>query len=182
MIIDALFEVLPRPVSPIEIGNDADWVKVFRRVGTRLPEDYVQFVKTYGTGVINGFNWIYNPFAENENFNLVEQIPIVLSSFRELKREWPQSFPFPLFFEPDGLLPWGGTIDGDCFFWKTSGLIDHWPVVVAPRHDDEPELHDMPMARFLADVLAGHRKSKAFPTDYSPAGGHQFTPVKDPKP
>lgn len=177
MIIDALFDVLPRPELAIETGDDQGWLRVFRRVGTRLPEDYVQFIRAYGTGIINGYNWAYNPFAENENLNLIEQIPYVLSSFRALKSEHSKDFPFPLYFEPGGLLPWGGTIDGDFFFWETSQQIDHWPVVVIRRHDDSPERHDLPMSRFLAEVLAGRLKSAVFPDAYHGMGGPRFEPA-----
>lgn len=92
-------------------------------------------------------------------------------------RRTPGQFPFPLYFEPNGLLPWGGSIDGDFFFWETSELIDRWPVVVIRRHSEEPERHDMPMTRFLAGVLGGQLKSPVFPVDYRSIGGPRFEPT-----
>ena len=177
MIIDALFDVLPRPELARETGDDQGWLQVFRRVGTRLPEDYVQFIKAYGTGIINGYNCVFNPFARNENLNLVEQIPYILSSFRELRSERPQEFSVALYFEPGGLLPWGSTIDGHFFFWETNEQIDHWPVVVVRRHDDKLERHNLPMSRFLAEVLAGRLKSTVFPDDYPGMDGPRFEPA-----
>ncbi len=177
MIIDALFDVLPRPAAPIEVGDEHGWLRVFRRMGTRLPEDYVQFIKAYGTGIIDEFCWVCNPFSQNENLSLLEQVPAILSSFRVLKAEHPQYFSVPLYFEPNGLLPWGGTIDGDVFCWETSESIDHWPVVVVPRDEDDVELHGHPMTVFLAKVLTGSIKSAAFPDGFPGPSGPRFEPV-----
>jgi hypothetical protein len=131
-------------------------------VGTRLPIDYVYFISSYGSGSINNFLCVFNPFSSNRYINLVSQIPAVLSALRELREKFPQDFPYPLYFEPDGILPWGGSDDGDNYFWLTKGSPDKWPVVTVPRHA-EVELFDMPMSIFIARALSGQLQSGAIP-------------------
>ena len=176
MIIDALFDVLPRPAAALEAGDDQGWLRVFQRLGTRLPEDFVQYIRGYGTGVINDYLAIYNPFAENPNLNLIEQLPYILSSFRTVRSEAPQDCPYPLYFEPNGLLPWGAT-DAESLFWETSGDADRWPVVIVRRNDPNHERHEMPMSRFLAEGLGGRLSSVIFPARNMPSGGPRFEPA-----
>ena len=164
MKLEFLSDLLPKPASPVDPGADMKgWVRVFERLGTRLPEDYVKFINAYGTGAINEFLWVYNPFSQNVHLNLQERIGPVLSGLRALKSEFPEQFPHPLYFEPGGLLPWGVTDNGDELFWETSELVDHWPVIVIGRHEYEAERHEMTMTRFLADGLAGRLTSLIFP-------------------
>lgn len=43
--------------------NNAGWSKIETKLGTSLPEDYKNFIKTYGTGGIDNFIWILTPFC-----------------------------------------------------------------------------------------------------------------------
>jgi hypothetical protein len=71
MVIDALIPVLPPPTAPREIGATIAWGNVHRRLGAVLPEDYIQFIKRYGTGEIGGWLTVLNPFAQNPYQNLL---------------------------------------------------------------------------------------------------------------
>jgi hypothetical protein len=163
MDIDELYEILPRPLKPLETGSDEDWLRVAEQMGTRLPIDYVYFISSYGTGRINDFVGVSNPFSGNRNMNLIWQMSAVLSGLRELREHHPAYYPYPLYFEPGGLLPWGASDDGDYYCWLTKGSPDKWPVVTVPRHADV-EYFDMPMCLFLARAMKGQITSGAIPT------------------
>src|SRR5213080_939730 len=122
MLIDSLAAILPQPPDPREMGSFAAWGDVHNRIGEVLPEDYIQFIKRYGTGVIDGWLHVLNPFAANPHLNLLSSAWRFLDALRTIKTEFPDSIPFPLYFEPGGLLPWGNSIDGDIFCWRTAGL------------------------------------------------------------
>ncbi len=162
MLIDALLRILPPPLHPVETGDEAGWLAVSSALGVRPPEDYVFFIKLYGTGAIDDFLHVYNPFARNANLNLLANIGRDLFGLRELKAESPSYYPFPIYFEPGGVLPWGVSIDGDLYCWRTTGLTGRWTTTVIPRHSG---VEDFPvgMAVFLASLLSGSLASSAFP-------------------
>lgn len=163
-----LYLVLPRPRSPVETGNDELWLQVAEKVGTHLPVDYVYFINSYGTGSINDFLTVLNPFSAHTYLNLIDQIPRILSGLRESREQFPEDYPYPLYFEPGGLLPWGLSIDGDIYCWLTKGNSpDLWDVVVVPRQGINLELFEMTMAKFLAGALRSQIDSEAIPTDFS---------------
>lgn len=175
MIIDELYSVLPRPDRPIDTGTENDWMAVNRALGLRPPEDYVYFIKSYGTGAINDFLWVLNPFATNPNLNLLREVPSLLFGLRELREKYPDDFPYPLYFEPGGLLPWGTSIDGDIFCWLTRGVTGRWTTVTIPRHSTV-EHFDGPMTTFLALAITGRLQSEAIPNGFASAEP-RFTPA-----
>ncbi len=176
MDIDELYDALPRPQSPFETGSEEAWLRAAGQLGSRPPIDYVYFINSYGTGRINKFLWVFNPFAGNRSLNLVAQMPLILGSIRESRAECPEDYPYPLYFEPGGILPWGVSDDGDYYFWLTGGSPDQWTVVTVPRHA-EVEWFNLPMSLFIARALKGQLKSGAIPEYFAeeavfiPTGG-----------
>jgi hypothetical protein len=164
MLLDALAAVLPPPAQPRETGSTAAWGAVHARLGVVLPEDYIQFIKRYGTGVVAGWLTVLNPFAKDEHLNLLHAGFEFLGALRELKSEYPETVPFPLHYEPDGLLPWGVSIDGDIFCWRTTGLSGHWTTVVIGRHTD-PEAFPLAFSPFLRGILTNELETLACPRD-----------------
>ena len=174
MVIDELFRLLPRPAKPSEQGTAAAWGAVTSKLGGPLPTDYMQFIDHYGSGTINGFLTVFNPFSANPNVNLLDQAFVQLSALRELRTNFPNEFVFPLFFEPGGLLPWAASDDGDVICWSTDGVSGAWEVVTVPR-SDSPERFKLSMAQFLAQGLTGRVKSSALPPHFA-SGAGSFEP------
>jgi hypothetical protein len=84
-----------------------------------------------------------------------------------LREQFPEDYPYPLYFEPGGLLPWGISEDGDYYYcWLTRGLPDKWPVITVPRHADV-ELFEMTMVKFIEGALLGEIESGAIPSYFS---------------
>ncbi|NDZ19001.1 hypothetical protein C7T35_38050 [Variovorax sp. WS11] len=174
MLIDELFSLLPRPAQPREQGTAAKWGTVTSKLGGPLPTDYMQFVDHYGSGTINGFLTVFNPFSSNPHVNLLDQVFVQLSALRELRTNFPNEFELPLFFEPGGLLPWAASDDGDVFCWSTVGESGAWEVVTVPR-SDSPERFKLSMSQFLARGLTGQVKSSAL-SPYFASGTGSFEP------
>ena len=164
MLLDKLTSSLPPPANPKETGSNAAWGEVTKRFGDVLPTDYMFFIQRYGTGEIGGWLTVLNPFAENAHLNLFIYGFQLLAALRQIKTEFPKDLPYPLFYEPSGLLPWGISIDGDIFCWRTDGLSGNWPVVVIGRHTS-PEEFQMPFSQFLHGVLTKELKTLACPED-----------------
>lgn len=173
MLIDSLLPILIPPPSPVETGSEDEWLEVNQLIGVRPPEDFVCFVRIFGTGTINHFLTVLNPFAANPNLNLLHQIPVILATLRTLKEQFPPDYPFPLFYEPGGFLPWGISDDGDLFGWATTGLTGCWSTIVLPD-TGTPEYYSLPFSQFLLAVLTGSVRSAGFPV---PLHVPEFTPL-----
>jgi hypothetical protein len=167
MVIDPLLTILRPPSAPQDPGTARRWGDVGRRIGEVLPGDYMKFVELYGTGTIAEWLTVLNPFAANRHQNLFVAGFEFMAALREIKREFPEEVPFPLFYEPQGLLPWGVSIDGDIFCWSTTGLSGNWTVVVIGRHTGNEEFR-MPMTQFLFEALSKKIKPRCFPSDLEP--------------
>ncbi|RYD81684.1 MAG: hypothetical protein EOP84_10590 [Verrucomicrobiaceae bacterium] len=127
----------------------------------------MKFIELYGTGIIADWLMVLNPFTANRHQNLFIAGFELLASLREQKAASPDSVPYPLFYEPGGLLPWGISIDSDIFCWSTRGLSAYWTVTVIGRHTKNEEFR-MQMTQFLFKALCGKIEPQCFPDDLEP--------------
>jgi hypothetical protein len=164
VILKRLQALMPPPRDPVDPGKPGGWAGVWRAVGTRLPEDFVEFIDTYGSGEVCHWMNVHNPFSSAETEAFVPHMLAALGAFRVLKESDPNAIPYPIHFEPQGLIPWGTSIDGDEFCWLAKGLPSEWPVVVICRHA-APEKYEVGMGAFLEKALAGTLESAAWPED-----------------
>ena len=174
MIFDELTSVLPRPTNPVETASTERWGEIVDAIGFALPVDYTRFIESYGSGSINRFIHVFNPFSANLHINLLQQLTRVLASLRALKEEFPEEIPFPLLYEPGGLMPWALTDNGDIFCWRTQGVSGQWSTVVVERSSGCPEFK-MPMSRFLGQALRGTLDASVFPRSFA-TQAPTFTP------
>ena len=168
MIVDELTEILAVPTNPTESGMGQNWARITSYFGKTLPGDYMAFVDRYGSGEIGGWLTVLNPFSRNSNLSLIDQFFSMLAAISVIKSDFPDTCPYPLMFEPGGLMPWGFSIDGDIFCWLTDGLSGKWRIVVMGRHS-QPEEFDGPMSRFIKRCICGEISPLAIPEDWSTA-------------
>jgi hypothetical protein len=165
MTLETLVSIAPPPGEPHEVGSNEGWLEVNRALGTDLPADYKKFIELYGTGVLGGFLWIYNPFSKDHNQNLLVRIPEDLNIWRSMRAKYGESeCPYPLYPEPNGILPWGHIDTGSELFWQTNGEPDEWTVVVNEARGPEFEGFNQSMSGFLASLLMGDISSDVLPT------------------
>ena len=174
MIIDELKAVLPINKEVTSKKASHDWASITTLFGKPLPGDYVSLIENYGSGEIGGWLTVFNPFDSNPNISLTKQSFGLLSSISLLKEEFPETCPYPLMFEPGGLLPWGMSIDGDIYCWATNGVSGKWSIVIIGRHS-EPEEFPLPMCRFIAQAITGEITPLTVPTEW-PQTPVTFTP------
>ena len=174
MSIERLINVLTPPSSPLEIPSEDEWRK-FQLESTKLPGDYIEFIRKFGTGCIDDFIWIFNPSSKNEDLNLQNQIVKQLDALRGLGFGG-EPIPFSLFPDRGGLLPFGVTDNGDVLFWKTKGDPSAWSIVIGESRSSNYEEYNLGISDFLAAILAAEIASAIFPTDF-PSNYPKFIPI-----
>ncbi|MBK9941442.1 MAG: SMI1/KNR4 family protein [Kouleothrix sp.] len=156
MSIQELVTVLTPPNVPIETGNSDSWPSIEKALETPLPSDYKEYINTFGTGIIGYLIRVLNPFSSRPLFALFFQVNEIISTRKWYKAKFGDDWcPYPLYPEPDGLLPWANTIDGDALFWYTRGRPETWPIVVAEVKSKDFEVFDLPTTSFLRQVITG---------------------------
>ena len=166
MSVDALLRVIQPTTETVETPERHAWQGVEARIGTALPDDYKAFIERLGTGRIDDFLWVFNPFSDNTHLNLVEQIAPQLENLRVLEKEFNERLPYALFPDPGGLLPFASTDNGDVLFWRTVGTPNHWTVVVNEARAPEYEEFASNMTDFLFNILTRTTVCKTFPEDF----------------
>lgn len=168
MDIEQFQEIFPVPSQPVEAAESGKWHTFEDELSVQFPGDYKRFIELYGTGCIGMFVWIFNPFSDNENLNLMKQIDSQTEQYRQARSELGEKYcPFPIFPEPAGLLPCGVTDNGDVFFWlMASDNPDDWQVVINETRSPEFETHSKQLTEFLAGVVTGEIESQIIPHDF----------------
>ena len=165
MAINHLVNLLIPPRNPPDLPPGDGWATLEARMKVSLPEDYKDFIRSYGSGRISNFIWIFNPFSGNENLNLERQIDVQSKVLAELA-SYGEVIPYALFPKPGGLLPFGITDNGDVLFWVIDNTPDEWPVVVNGARTPTWERFDLSMSEFLASVLNRQIAVSIFPGNF----------------
>lgn len=164
--LEELKSMLPIPANPVE--NIVDWENVEQKLGTKLPEDYKQFINTYGSGSLGEFMMLLNPTSQNKYLNTFKKME-AMSDFDHKQREFSNiddTYPIPLYPNSGGILIWGITDNGEELYWLTTGEPDNWKIIYNSTRDGEFETYDESVTSFLTKVVKGTIKSKFFPEDW----------------
>ena len=176
MGIDSLKTILSPPVDPQEVALTDDWEAIEKQLSTPLPKDYKAFVRAYGTGTINHFIVVYNPFSRNKFVRLVERGQRLLQSLATLISDFPEYYPHVVYPAPGGLLPFAGTDNGDVFYWQTIGTPEKWTVRVLESRG--PDYYDFAgqMTDFLESLLTKSIQCDVLPQSF-PFDRPVFEPI-----
>jgi hypothetical protein len=175
MSIEALLKTVPAPHAAFE-AFAGPWEPIEAELGTSLPQDYKDFARIYGRGYFMEFLGINIPRSKNPNTRFEVQVRRVCESFADWRDD---ELPYPLWPHPEGLVPFGGTDDGDSLFWLARGAPDDWRVVVWDRGMQEFEALDCGLTDFLAGLATGRVAPKEFPDDLLPCD-RLFQPSQGP--
>lgn len=165
-VIQAIRELEPPPVTTFEIGTPAAWREVERKLGLCLPPDYVALTDTYGSGMWDGGELVVlNPFTAEFCRNLVKQCgPIqqgnstAIEAERETRKqvqELGQVYPYPIYPESGGLIPWAYTGNGGNLFWVSQGEPQSWPTAFFRDRSDEFEVIKLSVTEIILGILNG---------------------------
>jgi hypothetical protein len=170
MGIAQLLKVLPAPKRPVWAPRPQDWARIEKETGINIPRDYVTLVTNYGAGCIDGFVWLFSPVIKNPHINLVVQL-LNRTETERRGRELGLPVPYPLHPQPDCLVPWACTDNGDTLFWLGRGMTHH---VIVREFRGGWEEFDMRIIEFLVRALKGGIEVDAFPDDWR-STPHKFT-------
>lgn len=173
MDIHQLARIVPPPRNPQETGTPKTWEKTEKRLGLQLPPDYKTLIDSYGSGSIDDFIMVYNPFAQNEYLNLFFALDALHQADRQTQLladpVWTAVQPFELYPAPEGLLPWGGTTNlEDTFFWQIKGPPETWETVFYNLRSGEYEVWKFPLTEFLYRLFTQQVELVLLPDDYPP--------------
>ncbi|MGZ3424633.1 MAG: SMI1/KNR4 family protein [Polyangiales bacterium] len=127
-----------------------------KALGTSLPGEYRAIVELYGAGAFLDFTRVAGPSW------IVSEGMKVLEGERSLRARFPQQYPYPLWPEPGGLLPFGTTDNGNRLFFETKGAPDAWRVIVWAPRDEEHDVFPSLQA-FLIGWMTWKKKVSTFP-------------------
>lgn len=168
MSVSDVARLITPPNNPNEAPQQRDWSNIEAALATSLPEDYKEFINLFGTGKIDNFLWIFNPFSQNENINLATKVHVQLTALFELQA-YGEVLPYKLFPESNGVFPFGITENGDVLYWHTVGQPDAWTVLVNEARSPDWEAFEMIMTEFLFKVLSRQIHPNAFPSAFPSA-------------
>ncbi|KHN89619.1 SMI1/KNR4 family protein [Pectobacterium actinidiae] len=168
MTMPKLDSILVPPVSPNESGSGDAWPSIDE--GITFPNDYVEFISSYGTGRIANFIAIFSPFTQNNDLNFFEQKKLIIEDFDYLNNEDPDYFKYNLYPEKNGLLPIGVTDNGDYIFWVVSDLknSDAWGTAIVASRSPDIEYFDENITSLLSGVLLKKIKPDSLPNNFPP--------------
>jgi hypothetical protein len=176
-MLERLRELLPPPARPVAGGRPDGWDEIEAALGIGLPGDFKAFTERYGSGMVDDFLYLFNPFAAGEDGNLLVEKDRVLAGYRQTRARFPERLPLPPFPEPGGLLPLGRTDNGDELYWVTTGHPDGWPVALVESRAALQELHRMPVTGLLVALAANQLPSRILPKAVLDRPNHQFIPL-----
>lgn len=174
MTIASLSSVMPPPANPIEARGS--WSDVEGVLGAQLPDDYRDFIERYGSGTIDHFITILNPFSVRPTLNLLEQSKRQLNALRDLRENFHEQNPFELYPSHGGLLPVAITDNGDVIHWLTCPNRDSWAIVVNEARSPDYQKFECSLTDFLTGIIKKSIVCRAFPA-YIFRGHAEFEPI-----
>ncbi|MDM5154748.1 SMI1/KNR4 family protein [Bacillus sp. DX1.1] len=160
-----LFDILTVNKKDFKSNKQEEWDTVEKNLGMILPLDYKKFINKYGTGSINDFIWILNPFSENENLNLIKKGHVIREAYAYSKKQFPDDFIHNVYPVNNGLLPCAITDNGDEIYWLTNEECDQWRIIVYDSRSNDYYEYNNSMTEFLYKVISKEIICPVFPND-----------------
>jgi hypothetical protein len=169
MTLETLLDALPTPAHPVETVDADQWETFELITGITLPDDYKAYLRVFGTGIIGGVITPHNPFCKRPLWKIHYTCrdwmreSAGIHKYKHLYGE--QTFPYAIYPEPGGVLPWGETDNGDRLFWLTTGLPNEWTILMNEVRSSDFELFECSMTEFLRGLITGDIQSDIIPYD-----------------
>lgn len=160
--------------DPSRAPGTVPWEKSNGEVAFDFPADFRWFIDKYGSVVINDLLHIWSPQKEPINARAEDDLSeegrfrsyVRLSSTSggqgqmrmRLRSRHPESQPYPVWPEPEGLILWGrNERRHQCFWWTKGGDSNKWPIVVW-FSEFEWMCYQTNFCQFLVDLLRGNHE------------------------
>ena len=114
--------------------------------------------------MVRNFVGVFPPVGTDREMWLVGYARGELDALRELRESGEASFPYPLFPEPNGILPWGYIATAGIACWLAGpGDPDEWTVVLATEEGDYwNDRFDGSASEFLISVVTASYDASGF--------------------
>jgi hypothetical protein len=160
--LQELKAILPILGQVCDLPSCDGWSQLELR-GEKFPDDYKEYLQWFGSGLINDFLFIFNPFAAGKGNDWHQRKGEILSGLIGLRKEFPDEYhAWRLFPERDGVLPVASTSNGDYIFWRTSGSPNEWSIIGNPYRSAELHLYPDNLTTFLQKTLTRRGYCKTF--------------------
>jgi len=150
-------------MQPASIPSPEEWSKFEHEIGIEVPLELKKLIQTYGVGCFDQFLWLYTPVSENLHLNTRAKTELRHATLKEYWSGRTRKS-FAIHPDPEGLIVWGGTDNGDALCFKTVGEVGNVVVNQGSLHEWE-DTH-LPIPQFLRDVFARSYTCRLFPDDF----------------
>ncbi|GIF24000.1 hypothetical protein BJ973_004613 [Actinoplanes tereljensis] len=136
----------------LNVGPGRDWTRIEQSLGgLTLPADYKRVVDGFPPGEFKALVRVLQPGSDDYLGDWESR----LDDLRMWREDGDGTYPYPLYPEEGGLLPWATTPMAGIFFWLTEGEDpERWPVVLADKGFEEWQLRRQSMSEFLLEIIA----------------------------
>lgn len=165
MAVSELISIVSPP--PGHGWRGVDWTTVEQSLGLPLPQDYKDFIATYGPGTFDDFLHIFLPATDNDLLDLKSRQQQDIGTLRVIHSEFPDEIPYRV-TDPAELLPVAITGNGDIVYWHVTGPEnpDSWTITINESRGPEWFRYSGELTSFLADMLSHRIRVTVFPDDY----------------
>lgn len=165
MAISDIVSAIPPP--PGHGWHAVDWKSVEQCLGLPLPQDYKDFIATYGPGTFDDFLHIFLPATGNDLLDLRSRQQQDVGTLRIIDSEFPGEIPYRV-TDPAELLPAAITENGDIIYWHITDPADpdSWTITVNESRGPEWFRYPGGFTSFLAAMLTRRIRVTVFPRDY----------------
>ena len=155
------------------------WPAVEASIGSRLPADYRSLVEALPDGAFRDLVRVNRPGdQQHPGTEFLGYYAGWLDTWRAWRAAGRGTFPYPIFPEPGGLLPWATGPRMAPVFWLTGpDDPDHWPVILVDPGFQQWGRHPGPASAFLLDALTGRFDTTPFGFTLSSDDRPAFVPA-----
>lgn len=157
-------ELIPCPDNPVGVSKKEELIATQESLGVTFPPDFVDFIQSYGSGHLGEFYHVWNPFDSKK---FLKTIDIVCWNERDSKRMYPEFFPYEIYPNSPGFLPWGSDDNGNYYGWLTKGAPEEWLVLTNEVRGNGYTLHSLDFSGYLLGIFNGSIRALApeYPDD-----------------
>lgn len=156
MSLVELARLCPPPAHPIDAFADGREEDIKTRFGLTLPDEYIAFGHTYGTGGFEAEDTheviVRNPFSRHYYRKIEEDRDVIARFFR---RSGPSEFLTVHGLHQEDIFPLGRDTDDAYLFWVVPMEPKPWQVMVIFFTRDRVELFDQALCSFLLEYFSG---------------------------
>ncbi|MWB94634.1 hypothetical protein GON26_09685 [Flavobacterium sp. GA093] len=122
--------------------------------GIKFPAAYKNFINYYGTGCLCELIWVLNPFSNSKRFNLLSYLEDKKKAFTTFEEITKEKYPYSLFHEGKGILPFAFTDNGDTFYWEiTSSKSKEYKILLFDGRELLIEEYSIGFSELLLQIL-----------------------------